>query len=437
MALSPEWPGGVLEALYALQLLLRDGWHALGLSPEVAQQPAWPFARRLAAERLLLEPAHARRVLLTLACAAGAGALLLGALVLALLRRTRRHRHWRHGLLAAAVALLALAPWPPSPLLWAPAVPTSLHRAPQAFSAQAIVQGQAVFARHCAQCHGADARGEGPLASTLARWPPDLTGGLLWKRLEGELFWRIRHGMRDARTGAATMPAAPALSDAQIWSVLDYLQARAAGQMLQDMGAWERPVRLPASTLDCRHGGRRSSASLRGQRLQLVLPAPGAQELPPEDPRWVTVALGPLPAGASAECLAEERALLPAIALVLGVAPQQAPGHRLLVDRDGWLRARAQPGQGGWSEDDLICRSAATPAAEAPAAPGVEGLLRRMDADRMRLVRVATRTEDRARHLAKSAQANAFSFVGSPAPAADHGVLQPSRRTRCPCRSLA
>ena len=388
MILSTEFVGGLLEALYAAQIALRDAWHGLGLSATVADQPAWPFAQRLAAERLLLEPGHARRVVITLACIAGALALALLALVLAVLRRGRRR--WIPGLVLVAGALLVFAPWPSSALLWAPAVPTSLHRAPQAFSAQSIAQGQAVFSRHCAQCHGADARGEGPLASQLAQWPPNLAGGLLWKRLEGELFWRVRHGMRDARSGAQTMPGAPTLSDQEIWAALDFLQARASGQMLRDMGAWERPVRLPVSTLNCRHGGRRASDSLRGQRLQLVLPAGAQQALPQEDPRWVTVVLGAADnAGAAAECLAEERALLPALALVLGVTPQQAPGHRLFVDRDGWLRARSVPGQAAWSQDDLICRSDGAPAAatDGPPAQGVDGLLRRMDADRMRLVR--------------------------------------------------
>ena len=391
MVLSSELVNGVLEALYAVQLTLRDAWHALGLSASVADQPAWPFAQRLAAERLLIEPGHARRVVITLACMAGAAALLLIALVLAMVRR-RVSARWSQGFAAGAAALLVFAPWPDAALLWAPAVPTSLHRAPQTFSTQSIAQGQAVFTQHCAQCHGADARGEGPLASQLTQWPPNLAGGLLWKRLEGELFWRIRHGLRDARSGAETMPGAAALSDAQIWATLDFLQARASGQMLRDMGAWERPVRLPASTLDCRYGGQRSSDSLRGQRLQLVLPAAGAAP-PQDDPRWVTVVLGApagaAPPGAAPECLAEDRALLPALALLLGVTPQQAPGHKLFVDKDGWLRARSVPGQAAWSEDDLICRTDAAPplAAQAPAAPRVDGLLRRMDADRMRLVR--------------------------------------------------
>jgi mono/diheme cytochrome c family protein len=36
--------------------------------------------------------------------------------------------------------------------------------------------GQALFVTHCAQCHGADARGTGPMAEIIAIDTPDLTG---------------------------------------------------------------------------------------------------------------------------------------------------------------------------------------------------------------------------------------------------------------------
>jgi mono/diheme cytochrome c family protein len=41
-------------------------------------------------------------------------------------------------------------------------------------SAQAP-SGAALFERHCASCHGAEGRGDGPLASALSRPPADLT----------------------------------------------------------------------------------------------------------------------------------------------------------------------------------------------------------------------------------------------------------------------
>lgn len=42
--------------------------------------------------------------------------------------------------------------------------------------AQDVDQGRALFQTHCATCHGADAKGQGPLAGALLLQPPDLTG---------------------------------------------------------------------------------------------------------------------------------------------------------------------------------------------------------------------------------------------------------------------
>lgn len=382
-ALPPEVLNGLLEALHAGQLALRDMLHALGLADAVAGQPAWPFARRLAGEMLVIDAGHARRVLLTLVCAAG-------ALVAAVLALGWRRARWP--LAAAAALLLVLAPWPQAHLLLAPAVPTSMHQSPTGFAADSVARGGAVFQAHCVRCHGADARGEGPDAASQPVWPPMLTGGLLWKRLDGELFWRIRHGMQ-GRDGRATKPGVPAIavSDEQIWQVLDYLQAHAAGRMLQEGGAWERPVRLPDAAADCRQGAR-TLRSLAGQRLRVVLggSGDGAADLPQDDPRLTTVVLGRLPAGADAECHVPEPAAAQALALALGVPPEAAGGHQVLVDRAGWLRARGRPGQPAWVEEDLVCRTA--PAARRPVVPagtadGLEALIRRMDAEPVRLVR--------------------------------------------------
>ncbi|MCO4846761.1 MAG: cytochrome c [Yoonia sp.] len=40
---------------------------------------------------------------------------------------------------------------------------------------QDTVAGEALFMRHCATCHGADARGDGPMAPVLMLQPSDLT----------------------------------------------------------------------------------------------------------------------------------------------------------------------------------------------------------------------------------------------------------------------
>lgn len=48
-------------------------------------------------------------------------------------------------------------------------------RDPAAPQQEAIERGGEDFSRYCAACHGADARGQGPVAQLLVRKPPDLT----------------------------------------------------------------------------------------------------------------------------------------------------------------------------------------------------------------------------------------------------------------------
>ena len=379
--LPPEGLNLLLAGLQEVQLALRALLHAIGLAPELHGQPAWPFAHRLAGEMLALDAGHARRVVGTLGC----GLVAVGLLGLSLAWRRRRAVLW-----GLALLTVLLAPWPEARVLWAPAVPTSLHTSPTGFPAQGIVRGQAVYQQFCVSCHGADGRGEGPRAASLPMWPPTLNGALLWKRLDGELFWRVRHGM-SARDGSVTMPGFERLSDAQIWDVLDFLQANAAGQTLKASGAWAHPVRLPDAPVQCRNGGRPSVRSLAGQRLRVALAGPDTGLA--DDPRLTTLQVrvpSRAAAGSDPECRTDAPEAATALALVLGVPPDQLTAQQLLVDRGGWLRARSQPGQAGWSEDDLVCTtsSAARPGpAKAPAADGLDALIRRMDAEPVRLLR--------------------------------------------------
>jgi mono/diheme cytochrome c family protein len=52
-------------------------------------------------------------------------------------------------------------------------------------------EGAAIFATHCAVCHGAEARGGGPMAPLLSVAPPDLTG-LLDDEGAFPRFWVMR-----------------------------------------------------------------------------------------------------------------------------------------------------------------------------------------------------------------------------------------------------
>jgi mono/diheme cytochrome c family protein len=376
---SQTWLTGIQECWLAIEQGLQDGARTLGLVDEVHGQTAWPFSWRLAGETLWSDPSHARAVLIT------TGALML-TLILWLLSLCRTKGRWT--LRALGVLPVLLAPWPAAHLLFVAAVPTSFHHSNSDFSVASIVQGKRVYAQHCVQCHGIDARGDGSDAAQLRMWPPDLTGKLLWKRLEGELFWRVRHGMVD-RHGQITMPGmGERLTDTETWAVLDYLQVLAAGTTLRQTGAWQSPVRLPRMTVSCRGKPAYAVSQLRGQFLRIAF-AGAAQPLPSDDPRLVTLVLG-ADAHEDPECQTPDLDAPRVLAWMLGSRSSQLPGQQVLVDRHGWLRARSLPGQGSWSDDNLVCSTGNKGDGSqltGAVAPGLEGLLHRMDADPVRPLR--------------------------------------------------
>jgi mono/diheme cytochrome c family protein len=375
------WLSTLLETWLLLQRGLQELGDALGLLSHVHGQISWPWTWRLAAETLWNDPSHVRAVVITLADVA------LALLFLALSFATQKYLF----VLRCLAALpLVLAPWPATHLWLAPAVPTSFHHTTRALNAQTITEGEQLYAQHCVHCHGHDARGEGPDAAKLKMWPPDLTGKLLWRRLEGELFWRIQHGMKN-RHGDPTMPAfSTQLSDEDTWHVLNYLEIMAAGSTLRQTGLWQSPLHLPDLMLNCRYAGARQVRDLRGQFLRVVFLAKN-QTLPQDDPRLVTILVGEAK-DAQPECQTTDKHATHVMSLLLGISENALPGHQVLVDRQGWLRAHAKPNQAQWSDDNLVCRTEPSRTPNLPSTRGVEGLeslLRKMDAEPVRPLRGA------------------------------------------------
>ncbi|MEN2473079.1 cytochrome c [Burkholderia sp. GS2Y] len=378
-----DWALVFLQGLYRAQLALARVLHMLGLTGDADGQAAWPWAHRIALETLRIDAGLTRQLAFALAATACAVVLACVALVS------------RKGRFVSAIAALAIAwfaPWPPSSLWLSPAVPTSFQRDPAPFSVSNVVRGAHLYTQHCAACHGADGRGEGPLAATLAHWPPTFAGALLARRLDGELFWRVRHGTRDEH-GVSTMPGfAATLGPQDTWAVLDYLKALSAGSGARAEGAWPVPVPLPALDVRCGDAAPQSLEHWReGQRVRIVALAPGAAA-PPEDPRWQTLlvtargASMPPATGTRANCVASTPDAWLAFATIAGLAPDALGGTQLLADRRGWLRARALPGSAGWSDADLLCRSdaAARPAAASATGDPLTALLLRVDTEPVR-----------------------------------------------------
>ena len=333
---------------------------------------------------LLIDLGQARRLGLTLAVLAVALLVLLLALL------WRRRHIW----LAAGAALLAAsAPWPEANVVLVPAYPTSFHASPTGFTADSIERGRTLYAAQRAACHGTDGRGHGPLASVQAVWPPDLGGPLLWRRADGDVLWHVMNGMRD-RQGTRTMPGfGTALSDADAWALIDFMKAQGAGESLRAAGLWTQPIAPPDVTVQCGNKPPRSLSSWRGQRLRIIASDFGSGTSPPsDDPRLVTVLLAPQATEAapqSGDCIATSPAAWAAFSLV--GATTQLAGTQFIVDRDGWLRARGEPGKSAWSDDDLLCRTEQQPSAkpgERPLPPdGLGALIARMDAEPVRFVK--------------------------------------------------
>lgn len=97
-----------------------------------------------------------------------------------------------------------------------------------ATSASAASRGQAVFDRHCAQCHGASGRGDGPAAPFLTPRPRDFTAGKYKLRTtedgslptDEDLTRTVREGMP-----GSSMPGWKGLlTDADIAEVIGYVK---------------------------------------------------------------------------------------------------------------------------------------------------------------------------------------------------------------------
>jgi len=376
------WLNALLGFLQWTQHGVLALWHALGLTGDVHGQPAWPWDVRIAGETLLIDLGQARQLGLTLIAVALA---LLAAFIALVVRR------WRAVSFGVAAGLLVVAPWP-STVVLSPAVPTSFHASPTAFSLASIAQGMRVYNGACVNCHGADGRGEGPLAATLNRWPPTVVGPLLGRRADGELFWHIAHGMRDTQ-GAATMPAfAHRLNNADIWAALDYMKVLAASGGVR-AGGWPLPVAIPALSVRCGDAPPESLAAWRnGQRVRVVaLDAASASQIPLEDPRFQTLLITPsgtLPTPTrafQARCVVASPDAWAVFAAIAGAIPQTFSGTQLLADRNGWLRARGEPGT-TWSDADFLCTAASRETA-ASNAGGLDALIARMDAEPVRYVK--------------------------------------------------
>ena len=78
----------------------------------------------------------------------------------------------------------------------------------------------------CANCHGREGVGDGPVAAQLNPSPRNFQHHGFWRhRTEGEIFWVIKHGS----AGTSMIGFADQLTDEEIWALIQYERTFAKG----------------------------------------------------------------------------------------------------------------------------------------------------------------------------------------------------------------
>lgn len=338
---------------------------ALAATPPARHvDPLWPFAVRLTGALVAGNPGLESRLL--------TGALLallgLSALVFAALFPGQRR-----GVLVAGAAGLAAAwgaLWPLRDSLLVDAYPTTYVRPPVPYEVTSLAAGLDLYAARCALCHGAAGRGDGAVGRALPLPPPDLTAEHVGAHTAGDIFWWITHGI--ARPGRPAMPAyGGVLDDEARWDLVN------AVRFLSDTAAAARLGPAPAATPalvapDLVHpdlpGPTNTLRGARGRVVLIVLPGPDSRGRLSD----LAAAAEPIRRAGGLVVVLGRKEGPEAAAVYRRVRPAGGPtGHaELLIDRQGYLRARWRPGEpGGWDEEGRLVALVAGLASERPSVP--------------------------------------------------------------------
>jgi len=350
---------------------------ALALTPPGRHtMPDWPFGFRLAPDVTWNFPGVKTQVFI------GAQILLAGALALIAGCLVKR---WRPLMLAGAAALLVAGAQQTLPPLAVDAYPTTFRRPSVPYNAASVAHGASLYRVHCATCHGPTGRGDGPASAGLLRRPADLTAQHTNDHTAGDIFWWLTHGV------GTVMPAFGArLSENDLWDLINFLRALAAGEAarnLTDIDEPERP-RLtapdftfatgPAQTTLKDYRGRQPVLlvlfTLPSSRARLAELARAYKDLrsfnaaviavPMDGGEKILSRIGASPrilfpvATEGAEDIVSTYALFQRTRAPEGSLPgAPMPAHmEFLIDRSGYLRARWLPGSPapGWSDIKVL-----------------------------------------------------------------------------------
>ncbi|HVB17918.1 MAG TPA: copper homeostasis membrane protein CopD [Stellaceae bacterium] len=192
------------------------------LPPGLHTEPGWPFPFRLDLAALSLGATLVLAIAAALFCLCSVAAVAAAA----------AGRYRRAAIAVAGISLCGAAGFLPLAPAVEPAYPTSFYASAEPYAAASVVRGGALYTENCVACHGAGGRGDGPAAAGLPIRPADLTEPHLFAHSPGDLFWWVSQGRGDG-----AMPGfGAALDPGQRWDVINFIRARAAGDLARQVG---------------------------------------------------------------------------------------------------------------------------------------------------------------------------------------------------------
>jgi putative copper resistance protein D len=305
--------------------------------PGLHQQATWPFSIRVDTTALGDPGVRAALFGALGAIACGAALIVAGFVV----------RRFRWPAIAAGCIIIYFAPALRLPTI--KAYPTTFYASPTGFSVQSIADGESLFEMHCASCHGPQGRGDGPAGGSLKTKPADLTADHVYGHSDGDLFWRITHGIEPG------MPEFRAVLDEDArWSLIDFIRANADAVRLRVFGAGtDAAFPAPNFSAECRDGSTISIDQLRAKVVHIVVAGSHSDdwlgEVVDRDVtdalRTIVIATDPGAATSRSLCVTHDPDTITTFALYRGDA-EPLEGTEFLVDPAGNLRTM-------WRSDDV------------------------------------------------------------------------------------
>ena len=101
---------------------------------------------------------------------------------------------------------------------WVSPAPSAAKKNPIASTQESIGDGQKIYSKTCAVCHGKSGDADGPAVIELNIHPAKLSDPKLTTESDGALFWKIT-------TGKKPMPAyGKRLSESDRWHLVNYIR---------------------------------------------------------------------------------------------------------------------------------------------------------------------------------------------------------------------